>query len=144
MVIRATFMLATCLFLVACGQGSCSYSHEFANGNEISDAVKWIDQNVFSKQIPRDQLKYRALAGPGNTILSRSFIADSGLVPEKFRQMMVVGDKNNPMGVFLSKGNYIGVLVAKDSVRPIIKYWSLEPHTEIISDRLAVVCMPRD
>ena len=144
MVVKTIIILATAFSLAGCKQGACSYSLEFARGSEMTKAANWIQANIFLKEIPRDQLRYRALAGPGNVAIYRPYLKFSGLVPEKFRQMMIVGDRNNPTGVFLNKGNYIGVLVAKDSVRPIIKYLSLEPHTEIISERLAVVCMPRD
>ena len=136
------------LFVTACKQSACSFSGEFAKSPDLVAAVSWLDVNVFDSKIDRKDLKKSFLPGPGFVALSRPFLASSNIVPGPFCQAMLVGKLNSQTqqieGVFLSRGNYIGVFIAKDRVEPLLTEWKLASHSELISERVAVVCMPRD
>lgn len=133
--------LLLAMLLAGCGDDYCDESLSFARSDQLAAAQVWSDDNVFNKKIEYSDLEVIFLRGPGDTALATRISEKSGIVPEPFQQIHIVGPTTDPLGVFLSKGKFIGVLIAKGDVAEVLKIYNLKEETYVlVDDRTAMIC----
>lgn len=124
----------------AAGQSICEDLQHFARSDEMSGVQQWLDEDLFAHGVAPRLRRSTLMAAPTNKAVRRE--AFKGRLPADYRQVAVLGDWESPEAVFINRGSYLGILIARNNVDALVSKHKTEEHTYRISDRVAVICMP--
>lgn len=130
------------LVLTGCG-AACETSTDFAKGKDLQRAITWLDAKVFNEPLSRKNLAGQNFVSYGSHALKREYWKSLRVTSEAVRQVTLVGDYRNPDGVFLSMGSYVGVLISRKGVAPLIAISRLGlpvDNVKVVRGRAAVIC----
>jgi hypothetical protein len=136
-------ILITILFSLSGCTSDCEKFADLMKNDSANGIERWVKDNVLNVAWEKENLYNGPIVSMGNATVKRKSLIGSGIVPEKFRQLDLIGNFRKPDGVFLSVQSFNGVLISRGSVREILELNKISSDQFIIvNNNVAAVCVP--